>query len=258
MIESAILDLIEKELDGTASPEEKTRLAAYLATHAEARAYYEEALQLSVVLSSMEPVPPPPELKTDVLRAIRGRSRQRRGGSVTSSLLPGFLRQRSAFHLCGAFACGAVVGILAMALVGGRAPSRSSFDRVPGTMIPEIAWDQLEEVDRLPFSFEGVEGTAVTRAHAGLVVADISLTTEEEVLLTVEAGDGSLVPSSFTTMDGTPTQVNMEQNAARIVQTGIGAYRMAFALESGQCHTLNIHVSGGGKEFEGSIAACSP
>ena len=70
MIDDKYIDLIDKEIDGGITPEERGVFHAYLAQNAEVRNLYEEQFHTSVLLNKVTQVKPPVDLVDRILKSI--------------------------------------------------------------------------------------------------------------------------------------------------------------------------------------------
>ena len=147
--------LVNDELDGVATPEEKARLSRQLAASEAARVRYQEIQAVFGMLDRVESVEPPGSLRTDVLREVEARARARSPRWGWGVLVSGFGR-RPAFRIGYAFAAGAVVGALVIALGTGVFERRSWSDAdVVGTMLPPASSPTGRPLDDLQLSVKG-------------------------------------------------------------------------------------------------------
>ena len=129
--------LVNDELDGVATPEEKASLARRLAESEVARARYQEIQAVFGMLDRVESVEPPPSLRGNVLRSVESRARTRSKRPGWRGLLETGFGKRPWLGLGYAFVAGAMVGALTFAIGTGvfdRSGLRGS--EVRGTMLP--------------------------------------------------------------------------------------------------------------------------
>lgn len=116
MISGKYSDLINRDIDGVITPSEQAELRQYLAGNAEARAYYNELVQVTAKLRSVKAVNPPADLKRSIMARIAG-SRQQvhvapQSESYWGMLTRWFVPSPATWMTAGAFA-----GALAVVLV---------------------------------------------------------------------------------------------------------------------------------------------
>ena len=109
MMDETIIRLIHKQIDGSITAGETTRLDAYLKQHPEARKVYQEQIETTELLNEMSSVETPPGMKKRIMNSIDKKRyvvKERRivlGSIRSSKLIP-----KVAF----AFSVGLAVGIL--------------------------------------------------------------------------------------------------------------------------------------------------
>ena len=131
MIEREYEDLIQEVLEGDATPQQIERLETWLAGSEAGRARRRELEGVFRALCGVSEVDPPPDLKNDILRALRARPAPGRAKGLARSWVPGS-RFRPAFIFAAGLAAGAV-GYGAVTRLPAWPPGDSS---VMGTMMP--------------------------------------------------------------------------------------------------------------------------
>jgi len=123
--------LMNNQLDGVATPEESARLTRALESREDLRAEYRKLGGVFAVLSRVDMEEPPPDLKQNVMRAIR---RHDAVPARTDWLAWVRAAVRGGFGY--SFAAGAALGVLAFALLTGNLTTRPGTDVGPftGTM----------------------------------------------------------------------------------------------------------------------------
>ena len=148
--------LVNDELDGVATPAQKAELARRLAEGEVARARYQEIQTVFGMLDRIESVDPPPSLRGNVLRAVESRARTRPERGGLRGLIQAGFGKRPGLGLGYAFAVGAVVGALALAIGNGL------FDRA-GLRGPEMQGALLpptgSHVDTVHLAAKGAQAT---------------------------------------------------------------------------------------------------
>jgi anti-sigma factor RsiW len=157
-------DLIQRDIDGRITGEERTRLASLLASDPTAREEHQRLAGLRDLLASLPKEEPPAHLSVKVLRDIRAR----RGARGAWSFWPG---GRVALGYGYAAAAGAALAILAVHVAtGGRAfgpePSPGSAAATIGSATAGGSW----------LSYRGVDGNiALDVAAPGKGTLDVTV-----------------------------------------------------------------------------------
>ena len=124
-------ELIQREIDGLATPDESARLAALAAEHPEVAARLESLRGAARDLERAERFEPPPRLLDDVMRAVRTtRAAAPKFFAALRDVLRGMLQPHTVLALAGTFAIGLGVGALLL-----RSPGVSP-SAVAGTALP--------------------------------------------------------------------------------------------------------------------------
>jgi hypothetical protein len=255
MIDQKYLDIIERELDGTAEPEEIAALEAYVAGHPEARDYRQLAADLAAKLCAVPSISAPPDLRAEVLRSIgRGRpaeaSRRRWWNS-----LPRQLANPASARIGLAFASGVVVGCLALAWAGGMLQSRTGIKGVTGSMLRGTCEECSTPPRERGIDLSAVDGIALATFADSSVLVEISLSGEGQSTLFLRSEDGVLHPSGYETVRGTPVSVLVEKDRVSATYTGACTARMRFLGDEAAGQPLRLEVSTPRGKYEGWIKA---
>jgi hypothetical protein len=156
-INQEINTLVQADLDGLITPEQRQRLEAHLESSEEVRAFYADCQQLVDALNDLEALEPPPGLDDSILAAARSRV----VAAVDASLVQqgqqadqeGGLRSMLAIWLnfpvlryAGAFLLGALLTTLLSDRDADRAPAQ--VVNLAGTMspVPEFALVETQQI----------------------------------------------------------------------------------------------------------------
>ncbi len=119
MIDAKLKRLINQEMDGVLSEQQRAELERKLANNPEARAYQSDMQRLAGALSEVHQEAPPPHFKKTVMNRVRARSGARPQKTTlakfTSKLIKNFDRRIGA-----AFAFGCAFALLLLVLINGN------------------------------------------------------------------------------------------------------------------------------------------
>ena len=185
-------DLIHREIDGEATPEESRRLREELEQQPEARARYDEMVRLVRTLEAVPAAEPPLGLVAEVMRLVRAKV-------VPASALSRFfgaLRQRLVLRpvlgLSLTFATGLLVGTI-LAGLGDLGPLHFSGNdgSAAATMLggKDVG---LHEIDRASITGNDFRGEASAWASGDQVEVRVHLEGQPPRELTVTCDSGSL------------------------------------------------------------------
>lgn len=248
-------DIIEKEIDGTATPEESRRLEAYLDAHPEARSTHEEVQRLSRMLREVKAVEPPGRLKGDILQALRTRPQAFDDQPSWFAVLVASLRGRAGVRYSLSFSAGAAVALVLLALIVQSPISTPGPDGIAGLMIDRSTLDGLEAISARTLDFGETRGAITTKSDGELVLAEIELSSPHEVDVVLEYPHG-LVPRGFE-VSPSDMEVSLGETQARFVHLGEGQYTFFLESATGNSSSLTIRLSTGEGSFDGTLEAVS-
>jgi len=163
-------DLIQADIDGTASPAERERLRDLLSQNSEAREEHRRLSALKGLLASIPPEAPPEPLRARVMRAIRV-DRAQRSGSIVRRIFPSWASGRIALPYAYAAAAGVVIGILGFHVLSGQGSLGDAIERDAAATIGSAPFGT--EAGRVVLTGGGIEGTATLRKVDGTLAVDV-------------------------------------------------------------------------------------
>jgi hypothetical protein len=248
-------DIIEKEIEGSATPEESRRLETYLDAHPEARSFHEEVQRLSRMLHEVKAVEPPGRLKADILRALRTRPQVHDHQPSWFEILVASLRGRAGVRYSLSFGAGAVAALVLLALIVQSPISKPGSDGIAGMMIDRSTLGGLEAVSARILDFGETRGAITTKSDGELVLAEIELSSPHKVDVVLEYPHG-LVPRGFE-VSPSDMEVSLGETQARFVHRGEGQYTFFLESATGSPSSLTIRLSTGEGSFDGTLEAVS-
>jgi hypothetical protein len=126
MMEKRVIELMNKEIDGTNTPEESRALRACLESSEEARRHYEELRGVAGLFAAAGNVAPPAELHGTIIRSIAEREELLSARAERGWTLRGFFSPRR--KIAYSFAAGLALGLVALVLVLGSLSRQSRLD----------------------------------------------------------------------------------------------------------------------------------
>lgn len=247
MADEKYIELINQELSGTITPQQREDLHEYLRKSPDARNLYRELLQTSDLLSDVRDVEPPAYLKNLIMNSVDfSRYRARQGRPVLTFLTRVRqigLRPRFAY----VFALGVVVGLVVYSQFLTRPAGRYPPDvrDLYGTI--GVARDaNFETIECLPIDLPQMDGTVTLSRFADVLVFDFGLhgSGPSEILLEYEPDQvtfGGLRP-------GDPASLLLETGSRYIRASASDdlAFGLSFvkAPESPASFDLGLIVSG--------------
>ena len=248
---SSATDLIHREIDGEATPDEAAELKRKIAEDPGLRTEHERITTLSRSLAAVGQEEAPVGLVADVMRALR----------LRGSTRPNWLETwRAAFIgrpiLAPALtlAVGIVVGALAVGLVG---PSRfmARDMAAAGTILPAGRLDSLLQVDRQELIADGLRGEAIIQRRDGELLAELQLASQKPLQIELEFDPRMLAPLGFERETPSEEKVLLESGRVRFAHSGSGKYKLVLGLRGPAHPTMRLRVVGDAITLERMLAA---
>lgn len=240
MIDEKYIGMMNLEIDGVLSPEDRRALERYLESHPDAREYFEGLRNTASMLDRTEEIEPPAALARNIIEAVFERHsraediRLSRGRSWTAS------RWRPGF----AFAAGLVAGLFLSAsalLILIKSPPHS--EGIYGTI------SQLKdaEIERT-IAIEGPElrGSVQTRISGESITAELELWSRDEVLVRFMHG-GAVSFEGVRALKTAAPRISVFEDRIELVLSGAGGYIIGLAEEGGSRSPVDLVITSGGE-----------
>jgi hypothetical protein len=248
MIDERLKELMNAEVDGENSPEASAELRRILETSAEARAYYDDLVELGRKFGEAREVEPPAAAHHRAT-ARRMRTANRR------ATLAGGLRDLLSPRLACAFAAGAVAGAVILAVVTGAGTDTDALDpnALRGTL---AAWEPPSEIDAgecLRFDVPSGSGSGCVSYASTDIWAELHLDTVDETEV-VFLHDGDVRFDRFRVVEAGDHSVSVTDGRATLTHSGLGDYVILFEDQDEWLSSLSVEVySAGELQFEKQI-----
>ncbi len=244
MIEPRIIQLINKEIDGVNTPRASARLRTYLETHVEAREFFEEHVRLAEALQKIEPVPPPANLKKNILNAVRAQSKSPHTEARLLQWLASAIRAPRVPRYAFAFVAGLMVGILLYSVALDDLLQRVFVDtsELTGTVLPPQSGRTPQLAAKLDVAAEGVSGTIVVRASAAEVRVAVDLATDRRVTVALDYDEQKLVFAGFETQNVAGMAIMSNPGHVTFTQQARGNDELRFSRLSSEAAALRFTI----------------
>lgn len=231
-IEQKYQDLINADIDGEISAEEKAELQAFLADSAAGRALHDELSSLCHALDTADKETPPVHLRHVIMNSIP------KPPAPESS--PGFLQvlfAAPAMRYALSFAGGV---FLAISIVNTGQVSNQAFDNVTGlvgtvaepvdaTLASSVSVDELD-----------VAGVVSLRSAGSLLILDIDLVAKNHIQVEADYSDPSIWFNGFAQLPTEGTTVSAEAGRVRLGMAGKRRYAVYLHNQGGREATVNL------------------
>ena len=242
MNEEELLDLIEKDMSGRLSADERARLKALLDADQEALNLHRRMIETGETLKRVTDVDAPAGLKQRIMDSIDPRRYQLAGRS--SQTLPMWrILIRPRLRLVYAFAVGILIGVIVYSQIvtDGRITSPSDFKNLYGTIAGYEA-GALKAADSVSVELPEVSGKIRLLRVAGLVVVEQELRSEKLVEVRL-AFDPSIIRfEGFSTPDAFYLKAVSGEGWLRVEGAAKQAYIMTISRPGDLPTELRVEV----------------
>jgi len=254
MTQQKLVELINKEIDGTNSRAESAKLKSHLSRHPGARQAYEELQKTALILQRLGEVDPPPHLRQHILNSLEKTQKGvTREWDVLGKVLEA-LRGRLVPRYALVFASGLFVGILLFVIFAlPRDLGVGDTSGLTGTMalVPELS--VFQPADSVAFRLPEASGMIKTYYGGELVIAEVRIESVTPVKTEIGFHPEAMTFSGFKRLQGVEGSLDIGQNAVALTQSGSGRGFVTFLSRGGSQGPLEIRVSSGGRTLYQSV-----
>jgi hypothetical protein len=257
MSKQALDELVNRALDGEASPEEHARLRTLLATDAAARALYEDLSSVFTLLRDAPPLQPPPEWQARLVGALAASSPRPAGAARVRRALAAGLRRLANPKLAPAFVAGVLAGIAILAAL--RPNLRLDEAALNGTLLTGEHIGATRTIDAQQLEFPNGRATIRTRGSDGSVVVDLEVDSSAPVEVAVLFDTSALAPLAMERQPGTTTALTLDPTGLAFRGQGRQHARLVLRRASDSAIDLRLRVRVAGElDWRETIARTGP
>lgn len=265
MVEEKYIELINKEIDGVNSPKEAARLKEYLARNPEAQNLYNNLVALANRLKHVKEIEPSPNLKRNVLSSIQLNRYATKEKKYAWSGIRDFVQAlfgvpsyKVNFKYAYVFALGLMAGVLIFSLLSDTSHQPAAIDNsdLYGAIILRGTSGSFKDADQVEINLDKVSGAINTKYSQGLVLAELSFKTEQEIELVFEFDENELSFGAFTRLNNQASiSVQVNENSLKLMNFGENKYLIVFAKKTQAVAPLKFKIfSDGVSVYEKTIS----
>lgn len=244
MIDERIERILQDEIDGTASPEERREIEALVARDPEVRAYREGLHRLARGIEDLPVVPAPAELKPRILSTMAPAPR------VAPAAGPGFLDTISAWfgiRTLAPFAVGVACAAVGFALLGTPSPN-DPVAGMSGTMgVPGIP--AVEPLIAEP----GLTAIATVERKASTVRLELALEADSPVEVTCDFDAAVLEPQGVQRFGAPMRALAVDNGRVRLDQSGESRVVLAWNAKEAAPTSLRLDFRSGERTWQRTV-----
>jgi len=255
MIDNRIIELINCDLDGTISRNEKEKLVSALKISSEAKELYFKMTSLTEGLKAVKAVEPPQELIENIMRMlpdVRIKTVKKPGiiESVTS-----YFEEVPKFQLAGSFSLGFAAALVLMMLI--ISPERGNLVSPDATM-GSIAMNETDG-EFIEITSKQVQindnSISISSSRSGSKIKLVmSLQEVPSAEIRIKAGSESLGFISFERLSGSAAAFESIDNYVEIKTISSGEWKIMFEKESGNNREIVVYIENNGSSISETIA----
>lgn len=246
-IDPKYIDLMNAEIDGEISAEDRARLENYLAQDPAARALKEELAGLCTELDAVEFIEPPAHLKHVVLDTITRRRTSApasTGGGWQFTLSTLFAGGAARYAL--AFAAGA---ILTYTFISSEQISRQAFDDVTGLVgtisQPDFSAEMSHE-HSIDLTLTEIAGSVKLNRAGSILILDFDLVSQDPIEIVADFNDLDIWFNGFAQLESNGTSIAAETGQVTVRMEGQRRYAV-YLYNTGQgATTISLRFYSGG------------
>jgi len=239
-IDEKYIELINADVDGELDKSGQAELRDFLARNAEARAMHENLASFCRELNAVPMLEPPPQLRSDILGAIRPTARVIRPEAA-------FWRQvvsMPMFRHAAAFAAGA---FMTFALISSNRISDRAFDDVTGLVGTISDTDATASAARsLNLATQDIAGTVSVHVSGSLTVVDFNLSTREPLEIIAGFSNRDLWFRGFAQLENDDASVVADKGEVRMRMNGRNRYAIYLQQASRMPTAIHLKFYSGG------------
>ncbi|MFQ5824373.1 MAG: hypothetical protein ACE5JB_09990 [bacterium] len=227
MIEEKYIELINKEIDGKISHRESVKLKEYLAKNPEAQNLYNDFVNISDILNEVEKIEPSSILKKNILNSIQLNKYTK---IEKKNLLQSLIKVKVNYKFAYSFAAGLIVGLIMFALL----INNTSLDiaNLTGTVILNDTSERYETAGKIEINLEGINGTVALKSTKNIILAEIKITTKQEIELAIEFDENDISFNGFRQLTPFVSNLKIRDNYLKLTNIGESNYNIIFKDET--------------------------
>jgi hypothetical protein len=254
MLEERTLDLINADIDGELSGDERRELEALLESSEEARALRAEFLRLSNLLDAQEQLQPPPDLAGRILEDLR--LPRPAAPAVAAGWFSSFRPAQAGL----AFAAGLLATVAWYEMTAGQAPMTDTASMV-GTLVANPRLSREAALDSLSLEVEGVSGQVTLSRSGTFYLLNFEIDSGRPVEIEIAFAEAGLgfggLAHTITDAQSAGGSYVITGGALRVENQGRKAFTVFLpevAEGTGDGRTIDVGISSRGAElFNGSL-----
>jgi len=246
-IDPKYIELMNADIDGEISAEDRALLDAFLEDHPDAGRCRDELGETAKFLDSADTLEPPPGLAQSVMAHIRPDAiKEKVPGRSIGELLGDFFGI-SPVRYALSFAAGVVI---TFSIVTSNQASRSAFDDVTslvGTMGDPAAATAFARQDVMQLTLNEMAGSVSLNSRGSLMILDFDLASIQPVEIVANFDDRDIWFNGFAQLESSGTTVAAETGRVTVRMDGQRRYAVYLHNSGGRAASVDLSFFSAGE-----------
>ena len=255
MIDSRIIELINCDLDGTISRNEKDELVSAIEKNSEAKELYFKMTSLTEGLKAVKAVEPPEELKANIMRMLPDvRVRTVKKPGIIESIAT-YFEEVPKFQLAGSFSFGfAAALVLMMVIISPQRGNLVSPDATMGSIVLNDTDGEFVKIasERFQINDNSISIFSSRSGSKRKLYMSLQKVLSDEIR--IKAGNESLGFISFKRLSGSAAVFGSEENYVEIKTISSGEWEIMFEEQSGNIKEMTVYIENNSSSISETIA----
>lgn len=234
------IELLNAEIDGEISADDRALLEAFLEDNADARRYRDEILETAQLLDSADMLEPAPGLVQAVMADIRIAAVEEKVPGRSIGEILGDLFGIAPVRYALSFAAGVV---LTFSIVSSDQATRSAFDDVTslvGTMSDPAADGVLARQDVMQLTLNELAGSVSLNSSGSLMILDFDLASLQPVEIVAKFDNRDIWFNGFAQLESSGTSVAAGTGEVTVRMDGQRRYAVYLYNSSGMAANVDL------------------
>jgi hypothetical protein len=242
-IDDKLIELINAEIDGELSDEERNQLQQQLVKNPDARAMHKDLLQLNRALAPLGNLSPPGQIRENILNAVAPNNR-----SFITRLIEALLPTTAIPRYALAFVGGIVFGFGALQLGDGYRTDMDSGQFV-GTMTDYGSLPDAISADDISLELEQISGSVRMHQIGSMLIVEFDMNSQNAVKVVTEYRGSSIEFRGFSLKENELSSFVAYNESINLIAKGNHRYSVFLQKRQPGETSINIRFLADGEIF---------
>ena len=255
MSDEKYFDIMNRYIDGIASKEEVDDLKKYLGSNPEDSKIYKDLFQLDKAIKNIPDVPPPADLKSNVLRSlnISGEQLKDKNSGLKNYIIP--IRDNFKLKYAYSFVLGLTAGICFLVLGTGYFENNYQVNETDfsGTLLIEEEADKFSTISSDSFKLNRSQGSFTLKRLNDQILCNIEIQSDDLTLITIQYDHQLFNLNSFSRNFHTELNISLTDGRIEIAHIGNNQYYLLINRMDQKAALLKYKIITGKEIYENYV-----